>query len=250
MGASTEALASDRAELLRICSELDDDGWNSASGCAGWSFKDVVAHMGALFWVAVDPSVLPDTTGLGTEAAQEVIVGSRRSLSGPEVLDDYAAVSEKALAVLDGFEGVDAEIPLGDLGTYPAHLLPSAYCFDHYTHIRADLFSPRGPLPGPAPSSDELRVGPALDWIGAALSQQNRRLLESSPSVGANIVITGTGARTIAIGDPSGAASATVRSDADTCVRWITQRASWDDLEVQAEGDPEALSVIRQLKVF
>ena len=42
---------------------------------------------------------------------------------------------------------------LGDFGSYPASLLPSAYSFDHYTHIRADLFAPRGPLPGPPPPS-------------------------------------------------------------------------------------------------
>jgi uncharacterized protein (TIGR03083 family) len=250
MEKSTEALAADRAELLDICSGLDADGWNSASGCPGWSVKDVVAHMGALFWVAVDPGVLPDTTGLGTEAAQEVFVGSRRAMSGPEVLDDYAAVSEKAFAVLDGLAGADMEIDLGDLGTYSARLIPSAFCFDHYTHIRADLFAPRGPLQGPVPPSDELRVGPALEWIEAAVSQQNRTLLESSPSFSADIVITGTGARTMSVGDPSSAVTATVRSDADSCVRWITQRASWDDLEVQTEGDSKTLDVVRRLKVF
>jgi hypothetical protein len=30
----------------------------------------LVADMGALFWGAVDPSVLPDTRGLATEAAR------------------------------------------------------------------------------------------------------------------------------------------------------------------------------------
>ncbi len=251
MERTTEALAADRADLLRICSELDGDGWNAGSGCPGWSVKDVVAHMGVLFWAAVDPSVLPDTTsGLPTEDAQEAYVRSRRGLSGPEVLDDYAVVSQRALGVLDGLAGVDLEVDLGDLGTYPARLLPLAYCFDHYTHIRADLFAPRGPLAGPAPDPDELRIVPTLAWIDAAVTQQNRPLLESAPFGAANIVITGTGGRTIVIGDPSSSVTATVQSDADTCVRWITQRASWDDLEVKSEGDPEVLEVLRRLKVF
>jgi uncharacterized protein (TIGR03083 family) len=246
----THALAADRAELIGICSQLEAADWDAGSGCPGWSVKDLVSHMGALFWAAVDPSVLPDATGLGTEETQEVYVRSRRGRSGPAVLDDYAEVSEKALAVLDALGQTDAEMALGDLGTYPARVLPSAFCFDHYTHIRADLFAPRGPLAGPPPPSDELRLGPALEWIEAALPQQNRTLLESVPSAAAEIVITGTAARTIRVGNPSGPPSATVRSGGDTCVRWITQRGSWEDLGVPAEGDARVLSVLRRLKVF
>ncbi len=168
----TDALEADRAELLRICAGLDEAGWRSESGCPGWSVKDLVAYMGTLFWAVVDPSVLPDAAGLPTEQAAEVFVQARRSLSAAQVLDDYAAVSEKALVALAGLTGVDFEMPLGDLGTYPARILPAAYCFDHYTHIRADLFAPRGPLSGPPPPSDELRLLPTMDWIEAALLQQ------------------------------------------------------------------------------
>ncbi len=156
---------------------MKPDG-SAESGCPGWSVKDLVAHMGALFWAVVDPSALPDTAGLPAEQAAEVLVQARRGLSAAEVLDDYAAVSEKALLALAGFAGVDLEVPLGDLGTYPARMLPAAYCFDHYTHIRADLFAPRGPLSGPRPPSDELRLLPTLDWIEAALPQQNRPLVD------------------------------------------------------------------------
>ena len=249
MNRAVAALAADRAELLRICAGLDAGRWDAASGCPGWSVKDVVAHMGALFWAAVDPAALPDTAGLGTEAAQEVYVRSRRAMTAAEVLADYTAVSEKALAVLDELAGLEAEIPLGDLGTYPGRGLPAAFCFDHYTHIRADLFAPRGPLAGPAPASDELRVTPTLEWIEAALPQQNRALLEGLTGA-ADIVITGTGARAIRLGGPDGPAAAAVRSDAETCVRWITQRAAWADLDVQTEGDSQILACLRPLKVF
>src|ERR1700722_7460675 len=101
MQRAIEALAADREEVLRIGSGLDPHSWEAPSGCEGWSTKDVVAHMGALFWTAVDLSVLPDVTDMGTEEAQEVWVASRRGMSGPQVLDDYAAVSEKALSVLE-----------------------------------------------------------------------------------------------------------------------------------------------------
>ena len=243
-----EALGADRADLLGICAGLDAAAWAAPSGCPGWSVKDLVAHMGALFWGVVDPTVLPDTSGLATEAAQEVLVASRRPLTAEEVLDDYATVSEKALTVIGELAGADFEVPLGDLGTYQAWILPTAFCFDHYAHIRADLFAPRGPLAGPVPPSDELRLGSALVWIETALPQQNAAILEGVAA--ADIVITGTAARTIRVGDPAGPAAALVRSGGDACVRWITQRATWEDLGVHAEGDPRVLSALRELKIF
>jgi uncharacterized protein (TIGR03083 family) len=246
---SSRRWGADRAQLISICEDLDAARWAAPSGCPGWSVKDLVAHLGVLFWAVVDLAALPDTSGLATEAAQEVYVDSRRSLTAEEVLDDYATVSEKALTALAGLAEADFEVPLGDLGTYQARILPTAFCFDHYTHIRADLFAPRGPLAGPFPPSDELRLAPALVWIETALPQQNAALLGQVAGA-ADIVITGTAARTIRVGDPAGPASAFVRSGGDACVRWITQRASWEDLGVHAEGDPHLLSALRGLKVF
>src|SRR5580704_16917493 len=130
-----EALGADRAELIRICEGLAAAEWAAPSGCPGWSVKDLVAHRGALFWSAVDLAVLPDISGLATEAAQEVLVRSRRSLTAEEVLNDYAAVSEKALTAVAGFAGAVLEGPLGDLGPYQARIWPAAFCFDHYTNI-------------------------------------------------------------------------------------------------------------------
>jgi hypothetical protein len=152
--------------------------------------------------------------------------------------------------VLEVMAGVDDELALGDLGTYPMRVLPTAFCFDHYTHIRVDLFAPRGSLPGPAPASDELRLGPALEWIEAAIPQQNRAILESDRFEAADVVVLGAAARTIRIGNPTAPASATVRSDADTLVRWITQRDDWQSLGVDAEGDSDALGELQLIKVF
>ena len=143
------------------------------------------------------------------------------------------------------FEQRRLVVPLGDAGTYPASMLPSAWSFDHYTHIRADLFGPRGPLAGPAPPSDELRIAPALDWIEAALPQQNAAAVMAGSF---ELQILGTGARTIKFG--SGHAIATISSDAPSFVRWITQRGTWAELGVRAAGDEEALSAASKLKVF
>jgi uncharacterized protein (TIGR03083 family) len=243
-----DALWADRGVVLQICGELGDADWKAASGCPGWSVQDVVAHLGALFWAVVDPSVLPDTEGLPTERAQQRCVEGRRSLGPAEVVADYEEVSEEALVRLAGLSEADFEVPLGDLGTYPAWLLPAAFGFDHYIHIRADLFAPRGPLPGPPPPADELRQGVALDWIEAALPQQNQAAVAALHGL-VEIVVLGNAARTIRVG-PDGPAAAWVRSDADGLLRWVTQRASWEQVGADVSGDERTLACIRELKVF
>ncbi len=241
------ALRADRDAILELGTGLTEAGWAAASGCPGWSAKDVVAHMGALLRLVLDPSSLPDTTGLGTEQAQEVYVADRRPWSAARVLEDYEWVSLPAFEALEGLAGLDLEVPLGDLGTYPAALIPAAYAFDHYTHIRADLFPPRGPLPGPPPPSDELRLVPALDWIEAALPQQNAGVLAALTGA-VRISVTGPGARTIQVGP--GEPVAEVSSDAPALVRWITQRGDWEQLGVKPCGDQRQLGLVAQLKVF
>jgi uncharacterized protein (TIGR03083 family) len=242
-----DALHADREAILKIGAGLTDADWAAASGCPGWSAKDVVAHMAALLRLVVDPSSLPDTTGLETERAQDVYVESRRSWTPARVLADYEWVSLPAFEALTGLAALDIEVPLGDLGTYPAALLASAMAFDHYTHIRTDLFAPRGSLAGPPPPSDELRLIPALDWIEAALPQQNAGILAALTG-GVQITVTGPAARTIQLGP--GEPVAEIRSEAPALVRWITQRGDWEQLGVTARGDEGQLCVAAQLKVF
>src|ERR1035437_6111066 len=194
-----EALRADREALLAIGARLSGDDWRAGSGWPGCSVQDVVAHMGTLFWAVVDPAALPDTSGLATERAQDVCVEARRSWTAGDVLADYESVSTEALERLADLESQDFELALGDLGTYPASILPNAFSFDHYTHIRADLFSPRGPLTRQPPPSDELRLTPALDWIEAALPQQNAGLFGSLTGT-IEIAVCGPGARTIRLG--------------------------------------------------
>src|ERR1022692_800376 len=155
---------------------------------------------------------------------------------GPATLERLAAL-----------ESQDFELALGDLGTYPAFVLPNAFSFDHYTHIRADLFAPRGPLTDQPPPSDELRLTPALDWIEAALPQQNAGPFGSLTGT-IEIAVCGPGARTIRLG--SGEPMAHISSDAPSFVRWVTQRATWPELGVRASGDERQLSVARTLRVF
>ena len=160
MDGAIDALRADREALLEICDGLSDDQWAAPSGCAGWSVQDVVAHMAALFTVVVDPSSLPDADGAATEQTPGDLRRGRAARGAPtRSLDDYRSVSPNAIDRLADLATQTFELPLGDLGTYPASALANAFAFDHYIHIRADLFAPAGPLTGPVPPSDELRAG-------------------------------------------------------------------------------------------
>ena len=245
MSDAIEAVRADRAALLEICGALTPAQWQAQSGCEGWSVQDVITHMGVTFWSVVDPSRLPDMLALPFEEAQDVAVRARRGMAPGAALADYAEASERGLEQLPQIAALDLEVPLGDAGTYPAALVPAAFAFDHYTHIRADLYAPRGPLTGEPPATDELRMAPVLDWIEAALPQQNPAAADTGSY---EFRISGPGSRVITFG--TGQARATVSSDAQPFVRWVTQRGSWEDLGVRAAGDEPALSAARKLKVF
>jgi uncharacterized protein (TIGR03083 family) len=238
------AVRADRAALLEIGRGLTSAQWQAPSGCPGWRVQDVVAHLATEFWAVVDPSQLPDAAGQSLEGSAETWLDSRRGLSSDAVLEDYEKVSGAGLEALAGIAALDLEVPLADAGTYPAAVLPAAYAFDHYTHIRADLFAPRGPLDGEPPPADELRTGAALDWIEVALPRQNA---SAAAEATLEIEVTGSGGRLIAFG--AGPVKATVTSDAPAFVRWVTQRGNWADLGVRAAGDQQALAVARGLKV-
>ncbi|MPY93794.1 MAG: pantothenate synthetase [Acidimicrobiia bacterium] len=258
--ASTGAVAglgADRDALVEVLSALPAEGWAAPSGCAGWSVKDLVAHMGALFWTLVDRSVLPDTTGLPTERAQDAHVAARASWEPARTFEDYVTVSGPALEVLTRLDArPDRVLALGDLGTYPAPLLGTAFAFDHYTHIRADLFAPRGPLAGPVPPADELRLRPVMAWMRAALPQHSASVLAALGGA-VELALHGPAGGTWYVGPdgvrderPTGGVVASVRSSTHDFVLWGTERARWEDLDVVAEGDASALAALRRVHVF
>jgi uncharacterized protein (TIGR03083 family) len=247
LSSAIKAIEADRKELLALCRDLDDSVWAKDSGCPGWTVQDLVSHMACSFWLAVDMSKLPNSGGLPAERAADLYVESRRSMTPAEILADYESASARGLELLAAVQSQDVEVPLGDVGTYPASVVPTAYAFEHYVHIRLDLFPPAGPLTGEPPASDELRLAPTLDWIEAALPQQNSKLLDGMDEA-VEIRLTGVGERTLRIGD--GGVAAHIICDSKAFVHWVTQRGSWESLGVDGTGDPSALEVARRLHVF
>lgn len=248
MSATLDAVAEERRIVLELCSQMPDPLWAKDSGCSGWSVQDLVSHMACSFWLAVDPSRLPSPGDLPAERAADLYVESRRAMTPKEVVADYESVSARGLKVLAAIEGQDIDIPIGDVGTYPASVVPTTFVFESLIHTRYDLFAPDGPLPGDPPPVDELRLAPTLDWIEAALPQQNVALLNDLPT-GVEVRLDGLCARTLHIGGRADV-GARVTSDSQAFVRWVTQRGTWADLGVQADGDPSSLDVVRRLRVF
>lgn len=248
MSATLDAIAAERNIVLELCSQIPDSLWGKDSACPGWSVQDLVSHMACSFWLAVDPSALPNPGGLPAERAADLYVDSRRSMTPKEVVADYESVSARGLEVLAAIEGQDVDIPIGDVGTYPASVVPTTFVFEALVHTRYDLFGPDGPLPGDPPAVDEARLAPTLEWIEAALPQQNVKLLNDLPA-GVQVRLDGMCARTLHLGGHSDVA-ARITSDSQAFVRWVTQRGTWENLGVRADGDPSALDIVRRLRVF
>ena len=243
-----EALRAEREVVLGICAGLGEADWQAGSGCPGWSVQDVISHLGAGYWMVVDPAARPAPAGLPFERGQDALIEARRHLSPGETVADYEDVSTKAIEILAGLLGSGAEVPLGDLGSYPAGILPTAFCFDHYAHTRLDLFPPRGPLATEPPPAGALTFGPALDWAQAALPQQNREVLAGLTGP-VEVVISGPGARAIRLGPP-GDPVASISSGAGSFLRWVTQRGTLEEAGAEVSGDARQLAVARKLRVF
>lgn len=242
------AIEEDRKAVLAACAQMPESLWAKESGCPGWSVQDLLSHMACSFWLAVDPTKLPDPGGLPAERAADLYVESRRSMTPEETLADYEQVSRQGLEMLAAVAGQDFEVPLGDVGTYPASVIPNAFAFEEFIHLRYDLFAPNGPMEGEPPPADELRLAPTLDWIEVALPQQNADLLAALGN-SVEVRLDGLCARTLRIGAGTDV-DAHITSDSLAFVRWVTQRSTWGELGVRADGDPATLEIVRKLTVI
>jgi uncharacterized protein (TIGR03083 family) len=244
------ALAAERDEAVRLIDSLTDAEWALPSECAGWSVKDVVAHMGAVYKSVAGGAVARATdTPNDAERNADAGVDERRSWSTADVVAEYHEWSEKclgALAQMNEEPTASTVVPLGNLGSHPLHILANALVFDHYCHLRWDLLAPNGPLRRASLPCDDARMAPILEWMLGGLPQMCAPQLAFMDRP-VNFVFTGAGASTWALrpGAPHGSctpgadedATATVTSTAHDFVCWGTQRRRWSDMGVQLAGD-------------
>jgi hypothetical protein len=80
--------------------------------------------------------------GNDIEKANDDLVDARRDRPSAEVLAEYRRWSRAfggLVPVLTATPAARIEMPLGELGRFPARLLVSAMVFDHHTHLRHDM---------------------------------------------------------------------------------------------------------------
>ena len=227
-------------EVKSVVSSLTDEEWSRPSGCAGWSVRDLVAHMSSNYKETVDPSPPPtEPVQLPAERMMDLLVEPRKDWTNQQILAEYLDYCDKAVDVLASFQDeplASTVIPLADLGSYPMHQLADAYAFDHYCHLRIDLLAPRGPIERAVPAADATRIGPAVRWMitGMPQMQQNLGAALSAPIVlvltgpgGGEWTIAPSGSDIVVTAGASDTAVATVSSSGHDFVDWGTQRSNW-----------------------
>ncbi|MFD6351147.1 maleylpyruvate isomerase family mycothiol-dependent enzyme [Nocardia tengchongensis] len=248
-GDHLSALRVERQAVLDFCTDLTDAEWHADSRAAGWSVKDVVAHMAADLRSVVTPDALAFMATKDVESLNERAVAASRSRSPQQVLEGFATwtrVGTTALAALTAPGVGRVRLRVGELGRYPMRIFPAMFLFDWHTHLRHDIAAA---LDRPHPPTDEQRTASILEWLTTLLEQSHRERLAWLDEPVA-ITFTGPGGGTWRIepepgrrlrvrrGEPEGAA-ARITARASEFPLWGTTRAAWRDCDVSLAGDTD-----------
>lgn len=241
---SCAAFKAERADMLAFCEGLDPAEWRMDSRAQGWRIHDVVAHMGTGCRAMFSPSAAKMVRTNDIEAANDLMVDTRRDRPAPDVLAEYRRWSGVVAVVfplmarrpLGGLH-----MPLGELGRFPLRVLTGAMVFDHHTHLRHDMAPALG---RPAPGTDANRMSVVLEWMMAVLSNQMRAAAPAWLDRPLAITLTGPGGGTwrvapggrVAPGSTDGSA-AQITGVALEFPEWGTQRSGWRDRDVRITGD-------------
>src|SRR6266849_507529 len=93
---AVEGLRAEQTAVVDLYKQLSADELATPSDCAGWSVRDVMAHMANSQHGVVDPAFLPDMSG-DPEAAMEDPVNERRSWKFDDVLEEFETYSAQAM---------------------------------------------------------------------------------------------------------------------------------------------------------
>lgn len=264
---AVEALEHEIAAVISLSDGWSADQWDAPTRAFGWSRKDVLCHLGAVFQQLCDPDGVPVDPSLG-EHSVDLAVEARRHLVPHEVHDQYVAWGQRALAMLATMQEPDIAnrvVPMGILGAHRTHLLANAYAFDHHCHIRHDLDLASGDL-WPHDADPRELTEAAVEWMIAAAPQMcGASFGHLSGSVelqidGAVWMLASEPGRGIEIAAPNDVVDARtrlrpviarIRSSAEDFVLWGTQRVPLTELDVEISGNGRvAQFVIDNFKVF
>ena len=228
------AFRAERADVLAFCNSLAPADWRMNSRAPGWSIADVVAHMGSACHTTFTPEALKIMRGDDIERTNNELVAAGRDRPPAEVLAEYRRWSRVFGAVVPTVGATPLgrfEMPLAELGRFPARLLTSALVFDHHTHLRHDMAPALG---RPAPETDANRMAVVLEWMTAVLANE---LTADTPhwlDRPLALTLTGPGGGTWGV-ETSGAvtpgrtqpAAAHITAAAVEFPEWGTTRANW-----------------------
>jgi uncharacterized protein (TIGR03083 family) len=252
------------ADVFGLMETLQEPEWEAPSACDGWRVQDVIAHLAGFFAMLAEPALAkPLTPCDSSEAVNEEVVAARRHRTASRVCEEYQRSSHRALEALTRVENpavASRLICMGDIGSYPVSAMSEAVCFDHLCHLAHDLLTPAGPLEGPRPPLDEVRLAPALDWMLRGLPTMSGHHLAAVLDRPVVLELSGPGGRRVRIArdDHTGVSITSAQTvDGDDLVRsegiaflaWATHRVSWHGV-VQLHGDETRLGrVLDRIRV-
>ena len=243
------ALRAERAAVIDLCRPLTESQWSTSSRCAGWSVKDVLAHMAAACHGTFTPWVVKMMRSSNLERSNDADVAERRARPAADVFGEYEVWSRRFARMQSALQRPplgSIPIRLGELGSYPARLLTSAIVFDSHVHLRHDIATA---LDATVPRSDANVVAVTLEWMMAGLATMSGDALDwMDRSV--ELRLQGDGGGTWGVvgtapGEPrvvSGPVqnpAATVESGAEGFAIWATGRQAWRSSDVSLQGDEE-----------
>jgi len=135
-----DLMDAEAARLDGFFSGLDDGAWSRPSRCAGWSIRDVLAHLVASeqYNAACLQGTVPDLlASLGARGATDLAAANElgiRDLDGRsprELVSDWRAVNGATRAGLRGRDGTDIDT---SVGPYSAHWQAFHLAFELAVH--------------------------------------------------------------------------------------------------------------------
>jgi hypothetical protein len=244
------ALAAEQAAVLGFCWTLSANEWDTPSGCAGWTVKDVVAHMGGGYHGPFQPSwIRRVATASEAEQQAEHDVSARRNWPSSAVVAEFDVWGRRFLRLQRALGRVprlswSVRVPLADLGSYPIGSIVSAFVFDHHTHLRHDIAPVIG-RQAPPPSAETMAV--TVEWMLAGLEQMCRpQMAWLDRPLGLSLLGPGGGLWTVTpvgggrlhVGEGRSPHSvSTITGHTDEFPLWGTKRRPWRACEITIAGD-------------
>ena len=247
---------------IALAETFEPADWELPSECPGWSVRDQVSHIVGvermLLGDADPPHSLPDELPHVRNAmgrTMEVAVAARRSVPGPQILDELRDALERRLAVLPGIDpDGPRRLPNGRMGTNVEGVAFRA--FDIWTHeqdIRRAVGRP-GNLAAPAAERARDILVPGLPYLvgkrAAAAPGESVTLDVTGPlAFTLHVAVDAAGRAAFADPAPAGAPpTLTMRMDWETYARLSCGRIPAEAAAVTIAGDADLAR--RLLKAF